>query len=503
MGSRRAAGAAAALALLVLGAAGASGQTGEGVEGRSTLETRILGTGPEGSFRALGTVAGEPFVTREGGIAKALEGREARRRSLLYFGQLTDMHIIDEESPARVEFLDPTSEPAPFGSAWRPWEALQPHTVDLGIRQMNRFTGASTVPDGAGARAKMAFTITTGDSADNQQRNETQWVVTLLDGGNLDPNSGSADPATYDAFCRTQATLGTLNSADAPRYTGVQDYDDYAEGPDPGFYDPDVPRGTTFGVWPKHPGLMDRAQAPFEAEGLAVPSYVTFGNHDGLVQGNEDATAPLEAVATGCFKPFGPVGDPRNLGEALAGLTPGALQALASDPTKVGLVPPDRRRQFVSKEQYKALHDTDRQPDAHGFGFVAPDQQTASRGSAGYYSWSPSPGFRFIALDTVSEGGVAGPSADGNIDDPQFRWLEGELGKATERDELTFLYSHHAIASLTSDVPDEAAAPCTSTSAVPPPDGQGPGHDVNPGCDVDPRSSSPVHLGDDRLGRTP
>jgi hypothetical protein len=51
------------------------------------------------------------------------------------------------------------------------------------------------------------------------------------------------------------------------------------------------------------------------------------------------------------------------------------------------------------------------------------------------------------------------------------------------------LFSHHAIQSLTCDVPDEAAPPCT----VPDPHG----HDINPGCDVDPRSSSPVHLGAD------
>jgi len=458
---------------------------------------RVLGTGPEGRFRALGTATGDPFVTREA-IAKAQAGREQRRRSLLYFGQLSDFHIIDEESPARVEFLDPLPSPAPFGSAWRPWEALQPHTVDRAIDQMHRFARASTVADGTGARSEMKFTITTGDSADNQQRNETDWVVKLLEGGSLDPGSGSADTTSYDAFCQAQVAPGNLDPPEAGRYTGVQDYDDYAEGPDPAFYDPDDPRGTIFDVWPRYPGLMDRAQAPFEASGLDVPSYVTFGNHDGLVQGNEDATAPLEAVATGCLKTFGPIGNPADFGEALAALTPASLQAtLVSDPARVGVVPPDRRRQFVSKEQYKSLHATGRQPDAHGFGFVDPEEQQASRGAAGYYSWSPQPGFRFIALDTISEGGVAGPSADGNIDDPQFRWLEGELEQASERDELIFLYSHHAIASLTADVPDEAAPPCTNTAAVPPPEGNGQGHDVNPGCDLDPRSSSPVHLGED------
>jgi hypothetical protein len=51
------------------------------------------------------------------------------------------------------------------------------------------------------------------------------------------------------------------------------------------------------------------------------------------------------------------------------------------------------------------------------------------------------------------------------------------------------LFSHHAIPSLTADVPDEAAPPCTGADSH--------GHDSNPGCDVDPRSSTPIHLGDD------
>ena len=51
------------------------------------------------------------------------------------------------------------------------------------------------------------------------------------------------------------------------------------------------------------------------------------------------------------------------------------------------------------------------------------------------------------------------------------------------------LFSHHAIQSLKADVPDEAAGACIG------PDSHG--HDGNPGCDIDPRDSSPIHLGDD------
>jgi hypothetical protein len=98
---------------------------------------------------------------------------------------------------------------------------------------------------------------------------------------------------------------------------------------------------------------------------------------------------------------------------------------------------------------------------------------------------------RFIALDTVAEAGTiltpTGKStSDGNIDDPQFKWLEGQLQQATAADQLVVLFSHHAPESLVADAPDELAPPCLL------PDSHG--HDLNPGCDLDPRSSSPVHL---------
>ena len=452
---------------------------------KSTLQQRIEGEGPRGSgYVRLDPAPGEGYVVRQAGIGRAKPGRAQRRRSLLYFGQLTDFQLADEESPARAEFFDPTANkplPDTFGAAGRPQEALHPQIDDLAIRQMNRFLDSPVAP-GDGGPARMAFVITTGDSADSQQRNETETVVDLLEGGTVDPNSGSSNPADY-----AQCPPGTPGPDEARRYTGVQDYDDYIAGSQ--FYDPNKPLGQ-YATFPKYPGLLDRAQIPFTAEGLKVPSYVAFGNHDGLVQGNQAANASFEAVAVGCIKPLVPSQD----ANPLSTLNPGFLsQLLASDPTKAMLVPPDRNRQYVDKSQYKALHRTGKQADAHGFGFVDPAEAKASNGAAGYYSWDPRPGFRFIAMDTVSEGGVAGPSANGNIDDPQFRWIEKEIEEAEKQDRLVIVFSHHPIRNLNAAISDELAPPCTVQN----PDF---GHDVNAGCDVDPRISEPLHLGPGEFG---
>jgi metallophosphoesterase (TIGR03767 family) len=478
----------AVVAAVVLSASVAAAAVSD-TESRTSLEQRVVPAAP-GAFRFLQLGAGEPYTVRQD-LATAGPGRAGDRTSLVYFGQLSDFQLADEESPARLEVIDPLSSPLnlPFGAAWRPWEALEPQIDEAMIRQVNQFAAASPVADGSGAHSAMDFTIDTGDSADSQQLNETLWVRTLLEGGSLNPNSG-VNKATYShLLCPNLLVPG---AAEAARYTGVQDYQDYVEGPFPEFYDPNNPQGP-HAAWPKYPGLMDRAQQAFAASGLSVPSYVSFGNHDALVQGNAAANAAFELVATGCLKPIGPVSNPENAAGLLASLLNPAnlLASLLTSPQNTIIVPGDPKRQFVSKKQYKDVFKAGSQADGHGFDFVDTAEETASKGAAGYYAWTPAPGMRFIALDTVAEAGTivtpTGKStSDGNIDDPQFKWLRGQLQAATAADELVVIFSHHAPESLTADAADELAPLCLLADAH--------GHDLNPGCDLDPRSSQPIHL---------
>ena len=450
--------------------------------GKTTIEATIQGTGdPDDGFQTLLLGDGEPRILRED-LAEAQAGRAERRRSLLYVGQTTDWQLADEESPSRVEFLDIAANP-PFPSvvsaAWRPQEALGAAAIEQSVRQINEFADAGPVPHLGGKRAAMDMVLMTGDQADNQQLNETDWVVRLLEGGPIDPNSG-VDPSSCP-----QGQQPSGQTADPALYAGVQDYDDYIEGQQ--FYDPDQPAGPKYSDWPAYPGLMDRAQEPFQAAGLDVPSYVVLGNHDALAQGNQKAIQPFEQVGLGCLKPLVPVAD---LTEVANVLDPSYLAGLLNtDPEQLMFVPPDPARQYVDRAQYKQRFDTGAQGDAHGFGFVDPNEDTDSGGAATYYAFTAKPGIRMIGLETNCDGGVAGPSANGNVDDPQFQWLRGELEAASERDELIVVFGHHPIRSLDCAIPDETPPPCTADDSH--------GHDVDPGCDADPRDSTPLHDGED------
>ena len=343
---------------------------------KTTTSYATIGGDPAAPYSRLRLGPGAKRVVRDDLGAAPRQGRLARRRSLLYFAQLSDFQLADEESPARAEVLDIAN--SAFTSAWRPQEALAPFAVEAVVRQVNRFD-RSPIRHAKRRRARLALTITTGDSADNQQINETQWVVELLEGGRVDPNSG-----VEGGVCGALAGP----PGEAARYTGVQDDADVLESGR--FYDPNRPSGA-FAAWPRYPGLMDRAQRPFQATGLKRPSYVAFGNHDGTVQGNLHALAPLDALATGCIKPL-----------SLSGLS--GLGALGTSPGRSIVVPPDPARGFADRPTYKALHATGRQRDAHGFAFVDPGELAASKGQAAYYAFTPKPGLRMIALNTVAEG---------------------------------------------------------------------------------------------------
>jgi 3',5'-cyclic AMP phosphodiesterase CpdA len=106
--------------------------------------------------------------------------------------------------------------------------------------------------------------LVTGDLVDSAQRNELDWVLTLLRGGTLSVDSGR------------------------PGYQGVQ----AASIPDPLYYRPDVDA-------PRHPGLLARASAPLRSAGLRAPWHPVLGNHDILVAGEVAPSAATRAAATG------------------------------------------------------------------------------------------------------------------------------------------------------------------------------------------------------------
>ncbi|CAA9509104.1 MAG: 3',5'-cyclic-nucleotide phosphodiesterase [uncultured Solirubrobacteraceae bacterium] len=246
---------------------------------------------------------GEPLKPRRELLRSAPADPTAAAPST--FAQITDLHIRDEESPARVTFLDRVGEP--FTSTFRPHEALSHQVATATVRALNSFDPQAVV--------------VTGDLIDSAQSNELDDALAVLDGGQVRPDSG------------------------ARGYDGVQE----ASNPDPLYYRPDSDA-------PRRPGLLERAQAAFESPGLDAPWLPVLGNHDVLVQGEVAPSASLDAAARddrvfeslqpGAEPPTGDE-DPAAAVEALLdGRIPARERRVPADPDRRHLTPAETARRL-------------------------------------------------------------------------------------------------------------------------------------------------------------
>jgi 3',5'-cyclic AMP phosphodiesterase CpdA len=272
------------------------------------------GETPKATFRdrngdgVLERAGGEPLVNRT-----ELAPRSRVTQRIALFAQLTDAHVVDEESPARLELLDRRGPP--FTSAFRPQEVLSGQVLAAAVESLNAL--------------KPQAIVVTGDLIDNAQRNELDEALAILRGGRVDPNSG------------------------APSYQGVQ----AASDPDPYYYRPDVDP-------PRHRGLLARAERPFESPGLQAPWYPVVGNHDLLVQGNLAPSPRTNAIATGDRKILALSSTALRVVQGLR-LTPAVVARLLQHglPGTSVRVPADpRRRELTPAEALAAL----RRASGHG-----------------------------------------------------------------------------------------------------------------------------------------
>jgi hypothetical protein len=149
----------------------------------TTLESAIALAVGEG-YRRLVDGPGWPTIERAE-LAEPQRGREDRRRPLAVIVHLTDIHLIDAQSPGRVEFLDVHGDP--FTAAFRPQEML---TVQVQASMVQRINDLAAGPV---TGRPFDCAVSTGDNIDNQQRNETDWFVGVLDGGTITPDSGDSE----------------------------------------------------------------------------------------------------------------------------------------------------------------------------------------------------------------------------------------------------------------------------------------------------------------------
>jgi len=394
---------------------------------RTIAPGKAIRTGSSAAYRVLVEAPGEAHVTRTDLTGPLRSELRARRGALLTIGHITDLHFTDVESPARFEFLNRYAGDPRFRellTMQRPQEAINAHAIDATIAAVN------AIEAGPVAGGKVDLAVMSGDAIDNAQANELGTVLALLAGRMVKPGSGGPE----------------LESVQAPAWP-----DDIFWKPDGGAFGRDRFR-IEYG-FPHLPGVLDRAQRPFQAAGLRAPWIGCHGNHEELCQGVGVLNPDVAALMTGGRKAIA-------VGEGIDPATAVELfirkpHAFAAGPTVA--VTPDASRAPLGLGGF-----LDAYIAAGGHGFSALNR---SAGTA--YHVHDTEHVRLVTLDTACTAG----GAEGCIDSAQLAWLEERLAEVHESytdptgatvrtsntNRLVVIVSHHPLISMRNERGPEGA----------------------------------------------
>ncbi|MFC8432518.1 TIGR03767 family metallophosphoesterase [Streptomyces sp. NPDC057253] len=374
---------------------------------RGTTVASIAAPRTSSGYRRLGDGPGWSRKVRSE-LAAPKPGRAGRRTSLAAFVQFTDLHLMDSQHPARLEYLRSTDV-----HAWRPQEALTvPGAISL-VERINALRG------GPVTGAPLQFAMTTGDNTDNNSHTELDWFLTVMSGGRITPNSG--DPRHYE---------GVQNS-------GLKQY----WQPDSTTRDQDKQVG-----FPHLRGYLAAAIREVNSPGLNIPWYSTVGNHDSLPLGCfGHGDSWLAEYAVGGKKLMSlPAAEAKKLQDMIRKASDPQghhfRDLLKAHTRSMRSVTPDERRAPYTARDYLRAH---LDPAYRGVGPVGHGYSTANLDAGTqYYSFRIADDVVGVSLDTTDPGG----HYQGSIGAKQLRWLDRTLRE--NKDSFVVVFSHHTSDSM-------------------------------------------------------
>ncbi len=329
-----------------------------------------------------------PFVDREDFASKPADGGDVVSAHHLLV--MSDFQMRDEESPLNVNILKSI-----IPASYYPASAHITYQVDDMIRTLRDYESDINKP--------IDMAIFTGDLLDIGGYNEARWGIDILDGGDINPDSGADDDPIAGNFDDGKPN----DTYDAFTAIGLNGQDD--------------------------------TQAN-------IPWYYVPGNHDGLVLGNFpitdndfnlfgkkiaiDTRTFFDNMATASFslQGFDPTFSFINLLNAIV------YSDIPEDPDRRVLRPNEiAEEMFISKDPAFVS-----EPVGHGMQHVI-DQQGELKDGNLHYSFTSNNGLiKHIAIDSSM---LLGP--EGMLDLAEMAWIVQELQAAQNAGQLVIVSSHH------------------------------------------------------------
>lgn len=312
---------------------------------------------------------------------------ENKKTDLLRFFTITDIHITDKESPAQAIFFRKMLGNYSV-SVYSPLMLYTTHMLNATIGTINELH----------KKKKIDFGLALGDMANNSQYNELRWFIDILDGKNINPDSGDDDDPI--------------------------------------------------------PGPGNDYQDPFKAIGLnkSIPWYATMGNHDHFWIGSKVVNDRLRKALVGpnILQAGNILKDPKPFdlttyscgtldGSTLYGtiIGEGVVAEMKSFPT----VPADANRRSLTKDEImKEFSKSTTKPLGHGF-----LQNNPKNSFGACYSFEPKSKLplKVIVLDnTQDESDTSRIYGHGSLKQGRHDWLIKQLQAGQDEGKLMIIAAH-------------------------------------------------------------
>jgi len=314
--------------------------------------------------------------------------------TLLTFFSMSDIHIVDKESPAQAIYgaLNP---PAGFGetntSAYSPIMLSTTHVLDAAVQTINALH----------SRTPFDFGISLGDDANSTQYNELRWFIDVMDGKKITPSTGAHRGAKSIDYQMPYQAAGLDKSI--PWYQTMGNHDQYWCGT---LLFNDYARSILLGNT-----IIDIGE-------VGIPPFPTFdgrGYYMGVIDGNTEYGTIIGA---------GPV-----------------------ETTVAPIIAVDRNRRSLTTETSTTLNwmkeffKTTSEPKGHGF------TQTNLNNDFASYTFEPKANvpLKVIVLDdTCKENpyALASSYARACLDQTRYDWLVNELDQGQAEGKLMIITAH-------------------------------------------------------------
>ncbi|MCE1164161.1 MAG: TIGR03768 family metallophosphoesterase [Bacteroidetes bacterium] len=336
---------------------------------------------------------GLPYQKRLDLMPKGYDHTKAvKSATMLRFFTMTDVHITDKESPGQAIVFAPFLRTNGI-SVYSPLMLYTTHMLDAAVSTINKIHKQNPFD----------FGIALGDLANSTQYNELRWFIDIMDGKNINPDSGIKDdpvPGPGNDYQDEFKAEGLDKSI--PWYAAVGNHDHFWIGSKP---------------------LNDRMKKALVGDSILQLGMILDNKDPDVMNERTFSTGTLD-----CSKLYAPI-----IG---AGLT----AKLKDIPT----IPPDPNRRSLSKDEFiNEFSNSSSLPKGHGF-----VQSKSENAFNGCYSFEPKSNLplKIIVIDDTQDNSDApvkeGIYGHGSLNNGRWEWLMGQLKTGQAENKLMIIAAH-------------------------------------------------------------